>query len=104
MIKLFIYPTARPHSHDLDTFYYNTTPMSIEGIKQYFTVVSDPTQADFFYCGQISDGTLYQVKREEFTYLEGLEHKHIVTIEGDWVNESIPEYLLNCIFTGNNRN
>lgn len=75
--------------------------MSIQGIKDYFNVVTNPAEADFYYCGQISDGTLKDINITNFKYLKGNEHKHIVTIEGDWVNESMPEELYGCIFTGN---
>jgi hypothetical protein len=100
-MKLFIYPTARTHSHDLIKEYHNTTPLSKQGINKHCTVVSTPDEADFFYIGQISDGTMHEIKQEEFSYLRGNEHKHIVTIEGDWANNTIPDYLLGCIFTGN---
>ena len=100
-MKIFIYPTARTHSHDLINEYENTTPLSKEGIKRHCIVVTNPDEADFFYVGQISDGTMHEIKESEFYYLKGNEHRHIVTIEGDWTNNTIPSYLLGCIFTGN---
>lgn len=100
-MKLFIYPTARTHSHDLIDEYKNTTPLSRQGISKHCIVVSTPSEADFLYIGQISDGTMHEIEQKEFFHLKGNEHKHIVTIEGDWVNNTIPDYLLGCIFTGN---
>lgn len=102
-MKIFLYPTAREHSHDKSHDYYNTTPLSREGIKQYCTIVTDPNDADYFYMGQISCGEASSASPDEFQYLNDSKYnkKHIVTIEGDWLGHDIPQWLSNCIYTGN---
>jgi hypothetical protein len=99
-MKLFVYPNARTHSQDRIEYYKNTTPLSEEGIKRHCTITS-PEEADFFYMGQISCGTYKEFKPEDFSYLKGNEHKHILDLEGDWLNDRAPQWLLDCICTGN---
>lgn len=98
-LKLFVYQGYNNHVHDEYYEYVNTVPMSKTGISEHF-IISPPESADYFYMGQISDGT-YIPSREFFKYLEGNENKHICDIEGDWFNKKIPDYLKKCILTIN---
>lgn len=106
-LKLFLYPSAKPHVHDNEKMhlvngvsqYVNTVPMSEKGIYDYFEIV-DANEADYFYMGQISDGMEIPHKNN-FEYLVGNEHRHICDIEGDWLNREIPEWIKKCILTIN---
>jgi hypothetical protein len=100
VIKLYIYPTALQHSQDKVDFYRDTTPLSEDGLKRHFIIVP-PEEADFFYMGQISCGTYKNFSPADFKYLPGKENKHIIELEGDWTNDRAPQWLLNCICTGN---
>ena len=106
-LKLYVYPFAKSHVHDDESMhhvngvsqYINTVPMSKIGIAEHFEIV-DAKDADYFYMGQISDGSRIPSK-EEFLYLEGNEEKHICDIEGDWINKTLPSYLKKCVLTIN---
>jgi hypothetical protein len=106
-LKLFIYPTAKPHVHDNEHMhlingvsqYVNTVPMSKKGISDYFELVN-PDEADYFYMGQISDG-MNIPNPINFKYLYGNERKHICDIEGDWLGREIPNWLKKCTLTIN---
>ena len=100
MINLYVYPTALKHSQDKIEKYYNTTPLSEQGIKDYFNIV-DPEKAEYFYMGQISCGTYKDFKPGDFAFLKGNEKKHLVELEGDWLNDRAPDWLLECTCMGN---
>jgi len=99
-LKLYIYPNACPHSHDLDPEYYNTTPLGEQGIKDH-CITTSPDDCDYFYMGQVSCGTVKDVHKDQFDYIDKFPEKHIVTIEGDWANKPLPKWMEKCIFVGN---
>ena len=100
-LKLYIYPHARIQSQDKINEFFNTTPMSIEGVNKHFKIVSDPKEADFLHMGMISCGTVNEFTKESFTYLESYPNKHIVDLEGDWVNNVAPDWVSERIKSGN---
>ena len=100
MKNLYIYPTALKHSQDKSEKYYNTTPLSEQGIKDHFKI-TEPEKADYFYMGQISCGTYKEFKSSDFSFFEGNEKRHLVELEGDWLNDKAPDWLLKCTCMGN---
>ena len=98
-LKLYIYPHAQPHAHDKEEIYTNTVPLSAAGIKKHCELTS-PETAEYFYMGQISDGTPTPPK-SSFSYFSGNEKRHICDIEGDWLERTIPEWLEECVLTMN---
>ena len=96
MIKLYVYPNARPHVQDgMEEEYYNLIPFSEKGIKDHCEIVS-PDEAEYYYMGQVSCG-LPLPNKNEFKYFDGNEEKHIIDFEGDWLQKSIPVWLQNSI-------
>lgn len=103
-IKLFLYENAQPHGHDLDPHYYNTLPLSKEGIKKYCNLTSNPQEADYFYLGQAGgeiNEHFEQFLLQNFKYFEKYNSKHIIDVSGD--AEDLPECLINydCYITSN---
>ena len=91
-LKLYVYPTAKPHVQDtMKEGYYNTIPLSEKGIKEHCELVS-PENAEYYYMGQVSCGRPLPVK-DEFKYFDGNESKHIIDFEGDWFQKTIPDWL-----------
>jgi len=85
-LKLYVYPDAQPHAHDTQgaKYYYNTVPLSMEGIEQYCELV-EPDKADYFYMGQLTNSkSLHdQDPYQSWPYLQDNEHKHICDYEGE---------------------
>mgnify|MGYP003669997377 FL=1 len=107
--KLFLYPNARPHEHDLNPsqVFVNTVPMSRFGISEYFDIC-DPEEADYFYMGQFkNDPSIQNYSTKNFEFFEGNESKHIFDYEGEGGQEhgsggeAIPEWLHDSIITAN---
>lgn len=99
--KLYVYPHARIQSQDRLGDYFDTTPMSIEGVAKHFKTVTNPDEADFFHMGMISCGTAHEFTKESFTYLDAHPDKHIVDLEGDWVSNVAPPWVAERIKSGN---
>lgn len=114
-IKLYVYPDATPHIHDTqeEKFYYNTVPLSKDGIQQHCELV-EPDQADYFYMGQLSNDKSMSNSAvhihdpyQSWPYFENNEHKHICDYEGEGGQEqgaggvAIPTWLHNSIITLN---
>mgnify|MGYP003135154834 CR=1 FL=1 len=108
-IKLYVYPHASPHVHDTEAaeHYYDTVPMSKEGIDRHCEIVS-PEHADFFYMGQFTNNqSMTNHKPQDFDYWEGNEERHICDYEGEGGQERgaggfpIPEWLHKSILTIN---
>ena len=99
--KLYIYPNARIQSQDKINEYFNTTPMSIEGVNRHFNVVTNPEEADFLHMGMISCGTAQEFSEKNFPYLATYPDKHIVDLEGDWVSNVAPPWVAERIKSGN---
>ena len=110
--KLFIYPNARKHDHDVNNTglannLYNTVPMSEKGIEDYF-VITGPDEAEYFYMGQFSQDVrdTANLFPKDFKYFKGNEAKHICDIDGEGGFEysyrpAIPEWLHGSIITAN---
>jgi hypothetical protein len=97
-IKLYLYPNAKPHVHDVDyPEYYNTVPMSKKGIQDHF-VLTGPEDADYFYMGQLANDRWNQFSPAQFQYFSGNENRHICDIEGEG-GQIIPNWLHNSIVT-----
>tara|TARA_Y100001938_G_scaffold149940_1_gene238814 strand:- start:13112 stop:14026 length:915 start_codon:yes stop_codon:yes gene_type:complete len=96
-MKLYVYPNAKKHVHDDTKIYYNTVPLSEQGIRDHCTIVS-PEEADYFYMGQIPNDQYQNFKKSDFEYFDGNEDKHICDIEGEG-GMQIPNWLHNCIIT-----
>ena len=83
-IKLYVYPNAKPHVHDADETYYNTIPLSKEGIANH-CVMTNPEDADYFYMGQLANDRWNEFKPSNFKHFFGNENKHICDIEGEGI-------------------
>lgn len=108
-IKIYLYPNAVPHVHDTEAapHYYNTVPMSEEGIKKHCEIVS-AEEADFFYMGQLTNSqATANLQPNDFEYWEGNEGRHICDYEGEGGQEQgaggipLPQWLHNSIITIN---
>ena len=98
-IKLFLYPNAQDHDHDtsLKENYYNTVPLSKEGIKKH-CILTGPEEAEYFYMGQFNNDRFHLYKPDMFEHFKGNEEKHICDIEGEG-GMPIPTWLHNSIIT-----
>ena len=99
-MNIYLYPNHKSHAHDGDLPYHNTTPMSAEGIIKHCKLVG-PDEADFFYMGQITDVTIESMSENEFTYINQFPKKHMLDLEGDWHAHCAPNWVINCIKSGN---
>ena len=85
-VKIYIYPDAQSHVHDTEgaDFYYNTVPMSQQGIREHCQIVG-PDEADYFYMGQFKSNRSigYYKPDETFRYLHDVPKKHICDYEGE---------------------
>ena len=104
-IKLYVYPNAAPHDHDLSDCNPNTIPFSKKGIKDH-CILTSSEEADYFYMGQINNdrGCLQAARPNDYSYFKGNEDKHICDLEGEPGFEAanrypIPEWLHNSIIT-----
>lgn len=100
-MKIYVYNNARIGSHDLIPDFYDTTPMSIEGRKRHFTETLNVEEADIIFMGQISCGTMHEFKKQDFLYLDQFPNKHVVELEGDWLNNSAEQWVAKLIKSGN---
>lgn len=100
-LKLFVYPNARIHTYDKHNHLWNAVPMGIEGINKHFQKVSNPEEADLFYMGMISCGTVHEFAPSDFRYLTQYTDKHIFELEGDWVSNCAPPWLAKLTKSGN---
>lgn len=98
-LKIYYYPNAKDHVHDLDINYINTVPFSKLGISTYCELTS-PENADFFYMGQFSYDRDKNFTTKDFKFFESSKEKHIIDLEGDG-GFDIPEELFNSIITVN---
>jgi len=99
--KLFIYPNYRTHSYDKLNHLWNLAPLCIEGIHKHFKIVTNPDDADLFFMGMISCGTVNDFKPSDFPYLEKYPTKHIFELEGDWASNVAPPWLSQLAKSGN---
>lgn len=99
--NLFVYPNSRTQSQDKINEFWDTTPMSIEGRNKHFNIVSNPEEADLFFMGMISCGTVHEFQETDFQYLDKYPDKHLFELEGDWVNNHAPEWLAKLKKSGN---
>lgn len=97
-LKIYKYPNAKKHVHDDLEYYQNVVPFS----QSFFNNITQsiPEDADLFYMGQFSDGN-YNIDISQFKYFEQYKDKHWCDIEGDWLNQQIPECLNGCNITIN---
>jgi len=96
--KIYVYEGAKPHVHDSNLVYKNTVPLSREGLEKHFKIVSDPTKADYFYMGQISNDSFRTYNENTFEYYKDFPQKHICDIEGEG-GLPIPQWLHKSIIT-----
>ena len=99
-MKLYIYPKGRQQDAEVDGWRTNTTPLSEEGLKKHCEIVPYE-EADYYYIGQLSCGTMQHISPNFFEHLDKAPHKHIAAIEGDWGSNVIPDWGLQCILFGN---
>lgn len=100
-MNLYIYPQASCHVHDSIEKYRGCTPLCEDGIKKHINVVTDHTQADYYYMGQIREDSnvpLFKSTGDEFEHFKGNEKRHICDMEGEGGWE-IPEWMRGCILT-----
>lgn len=97
-MKLFVYENAKPHVHDTMVEYINTVPLSNKGIDTHFKITKDPTQADYFYMGQIANETFPMVGPHQYEYFQEYKDKHICDVEGEG-GMPIPDWLHGVIIT-----
>ena len=99
-MKLYIYPKGRQQDAEVDGWRTNTTPLSEEGLKKHCEIVPYE-EADYYYIGQLSCGTMQHISPNFFEHLNKNPNKHIAAIEGDWETSVIPDWGLQCILFGN---
>lgn len=97
-MKLYKYKNAKKHVHDTMKMYINTVPLSEKGISQHFTITEDPTRADYFYMGQLSNDKFRSIRPEDFAYFDKNKEKHICDVEGEG-GQPIPTWLQDSIIT-----
>ena len=104
MKKLFVYPSANDMIHDATEGLENTIPFCKAGIEKNFDVVTEPSEADYFFMGQVADKNVWQLHPNRFEFFKGNEHRHIIDLEGDWRDYEHPEWLKDSlIITGHAR-
>ena len=97
-MKLFVYDNAKPHVHDNMAAYVNTVPLSKIGIEQHFEITKIPTEADYFYMGQIANETFTMIGPQQFEFYKEHKDRHICDIEGEG-GMPIPNWLHDAILT-----
>ena len=99
--RLFIYPNVRTHTYDKHNHLWNAVPLGMEGINKHFKIVTDPNEAELFFMGMISCGTVDDFKPSDFAYLDKYPEKHIFELEGDWLSNVAPPWLARLAKSGN---
>ena len=100
-MKLYLYPNIRVHTQDTIPDYYDTTPFSEAGIKRHCKIVDNPADADFLYMSQVVDLPEFHVIPPHFKYVLECPKRHILDLEGDWPENSVGQWALDCVKSGN---
>ena len=64
--NIYLYENAMNHKHDESKIHFNTIPLSRKGIHDYFNIVDNHREADYFYMGQIPNEQFYKYNSKTF--------------------------------------
>jgi len=96
--NIYLYKNALNHIHDESEIHFNTVPLSKKGIHDYFNIVDNHSDADYFYMGQISNEQFHKYNRKTFEFFNEFPERHIVDIEGEGGMPLVP-WIHDCIIT-----
>jgi len=96
--NIYLYKNALSHIHDESEIHFNTVPLSKKGIHDYFNIVDNHSDADYFYMGQISNEQFYKYNSKTFEFFNEFPERHIVDIEGEGGMPLVP-WIHDCIIT-----
>ena len=94
-LKLWYYPNGFSPIHDA-AGYSDAVPFCNVGRRKWVDLVG-PSEAEYFYCGQIPDFVPNPFDTSAFTHLKECPARHIVDLEGDYRPGSFRREFDGCI-------
>ena len=95
-LQLYLYPSAAPMLHDSILWYRNTVPFCQEGIEKWCDLVG-PRRCEFFHMGMVREFDAAPFPTWKFWEFSARPGKHIVDLEGDYVEGTFREEFRGAI-------